>query len=50
MNPEDKKDLFDTLLEGDIEIGVDEESELKWQIVRIPLVFKAEAFERYLPI
>ena len=48
MPPEAKKDLFDTLLEGDIEIAVDTESEQNWQIVRIPLVFKPEAFERYL--
>ena len=43
MNPEAKKELFDTLLEGDIAIGVDTESEEKWQIVRIPMVFKVEA-------
>ena len=48
MQPENKKALFDTLLEGDIEIAVDEESDEKWQIVRIPLVFKPEAFERFL--
>ena len=39
----DKKALFDTLLEGDIEVGLDGEGEQKWQIVRMPLVFKAQA-------
>ena len=48
MPPEAKKELFNTLLEGDIEIGVDEEIDEKWQIMRIPFVFKPEAFERYL--
>ena len=43
MPPEEKKPLFDRLLEGDIEIGLDGEGDHKWQIVRIPLVFKAEA-------
>ena len=40
-----KKDLFDMLLEGDLEFGLDTESEQKWQIVRITLVLKSEAFE-----
>ena len=48
LPPEAKKELFNTLLEGDIEIGVDEEIDEKWQIMRIPFVFKPEAFERYL--
>ena len=39
-----KLDLFNTLLEGDIVIGVDTESGQNWQIVRISLVFKAEPF------
>ncbi len=46
MNPEAKKELFDTLLEGDIQIAVDPDGEDRWQIVWIPLVLKAEAFER----
>ncbi len=46
MPPEEKKALFDTLLEGDIEAGLDGEGDQRWQIVRIPLVFKSEAFER----
>ncbi len=28
---------------------MDAKSEQNWQIIRIPLVFKAEAFERFLP-
>ena len=45
LPPAAKKTLFHTLLEGDIVIGVDEDADEKWQIVRIPLVFKVEAFE-----
>ena len=43
MTPESRKALFDVLLKGDIAIGVDTEFEELWQIVRIPLVLKAEA-------
>jgi len=48
MLPEEKRALFHTMLEGDIEVGLDGEGDQKWQIVRIPLVFKAEAFERIM--
>ncbi len=44
LKPDDKKARFDTPLSGDIEIGVDEESDEKGQVVHIPLVFKPEAF------
>jgi len=39
---------FHTLLEGDIEIRQDGEGDQRWQIVRIPLVFKMEAFEQIM--
>ena len=48
MPPEAKKEIFDTLLEGDIEVGLDGEGNQRWQIVRIPLVFKPEAFKGLL--
>ncbi len=48
LSPEDKKALFDTLLEGDMEVGLDGEGEPKWQIVRMPLVFKAGAFGKMM--
>ena len=48
LPPAAKKELFNTLLEGDIEIAVDSEGEENWQIIRIPLEFKPEAFERIL--
>jgi len=35
------------MLGGDIEIAMDTESDQSWYIVRIPLVFKAEAFDRF---
>lgn len=41
---EAKKELFDMLPEGDIEVGVDSNAEHNWQTVRVPLVFKPEAF------
>ncbi len=40
-----KKELFDTLLEGDIEIGDGLGDGEKWQIVKMPLMFKPEAFK-----
>ena len=43
LSPAAKKELFDTLLEGDIVVGVDENAEGRWQIIGIPLVFKAES-------
>ena len=42
------KELFDTLLKGDIVIGVDEKSTQNWHIVRIALMFKPEAFKGLL--
>ncbi len=36
------------MLECDIEIAVDTDRDEIWQIVRIPLVFKVEVFERFL--
>lgn len=48
MPPEDKKVLFDTLPEGDIEVGLDGEGDQRWQIVRISLVFKTEAVEQIM--
>ena len=42
LPPAAKKELFNTLLEVDIEIAVDNESDQNWQIIRVPLVFKGE--------
>ena len=44
----EKKDLIEALIEGEIEIGAGEDEGEKWQIVRMPLVFKSEAFKGLL--
>ncbi len=48
MKPDDKKARFDTPLSGNIEIGVNKESDEKGQVVRIPLVFKPEALDLWM--
>ncbi|MCH8873090.1 HAMP domain-containing protein [candidate division KSB1 bacterium] len=48
LPPKEKKDLIEGLVEGDIEIGDGEGDGEKWQIVRMPLVFKPEAFKGLL--
>ncbi len=45
LKRDDKNARFDTPLSGAIEIGVDEESDEKGQVVHIPLVFQPEALE-----
>lgn len=44
----EKKDLIKALVEGDIEIGDGEGDGEKWQIVRMPLVFKPAGFKGLL--
>ena len=48
MKPDDKKARFDTPLSGAIEIGVNEESDGKGQVVHIPLVFEPEALALWM--
>ena len=48
LPPKEKKDLIEGLVEGDIEIGDGLDGGEKWQIVRMSLAFKPEAFKGLL--
>ena len=48
MKQEGEKEVLDALLEGDIQIGDGLGDSEKWQIVRMPLAFKPEAFKGLL--
>ena len=48
LPPKEKKGLIEALVEGDIEIGDGLGDGEKWHILRMPLVFKPEAFKGLL--
>ena len=48
LPPKEKKNRIEALIEGDIQIGDGLGDGEKWQIVKLPLAFKPEAFNGQL--